>query len=181
MENNFTALLSGYVLIQGEVADESGNGIGSISIVGVNESIVTDANGKYILEVPTGWSGTIEPVSTMYRFVPDVVSFVHLTTDQFNIDFTAVVVLDTFIPEHEHAKVYPNPSKGPFMFIWTKPLSYEGVLAVTSTSGQEVYRVAVGAGARHIYIDLGAFPDGLYQCSLYCNNGLFFTYRVMIR
>jgi uncharacterized protein (TIGR02145 family) len=179
VDNHFTALRSGYVAIQGKITDESGKGIEGVSFLGA-EDIVTNVSGNYILEVPTGWSGSIAPVSTMYKFLPDEASFVHLTSDKFSVDFTGVIVLNTFLPEQGHTKVYPNPTQGAVTFIWAHPLPSEGILTMINTSGQEVLRLPVASGSKYRHVNLEAFPDGLYQCSLYSSSGVVVTYRVII-
>jgi hypothetical protein len=181
--NNFTAVTAGYIFIEGLVRDEAGKGMDGINIVGIQEDVVTNVNGKYILEVPTGWSGAIAAQSADYKFIPDAVSFVHVTNDQHNIDFTGTIVLDVFMPEAGQVKVYPNPTRGPVTLMWSASIGAEGQLVVTASTGQEVSRKPVTQGAKFIHVDLtsgGRLRSGIYQCTLYDRNRKVFSVRMVI-
>ncbi len=182
-ENNFTALRTGYILIEGFVKDEAGNGMHGIDIVGAQDDIITDSNGRYILEVPTGWSGAIAAQSSDYTFIPNAASFVHVTNDQHNINFTGTVVLDIFMPEDSQVKVHPNPTRGPMTLTWSVAINTGGELIVTASSGQVILRIPVTQSTKSIYLDLaagGRLQEGLYQCTLYDRNGKVFSVRVMM-
>jgi hypothetical protein len=58
---------SGDVAIQDKITDESGKGIEGASFLAA-EDIVTNVGGNYIVEIPTGWSSSIAPPSTIYKF-----------------------------------------------------------------------------------------------------------------
>jgi uncharacterized protein (TIGR02145 family) len=180
LENNFLALRSGYILIQGIITDESGNGIEGVRLQGMDSDVVTDATGSYIVEVPAGWTGTFTPASPGYTFIPQARSFEHVENDQGNQDFVGAVVLDVSLPENQLVKVYPNPSQGPLVFTWQTALASEGTLVFINAFGQEVSRTRIAKHTKHFNFNANhKTPGGIYQCILYCDDRVVFVTRVV--
>lgn len=76
-------------VIQGVVRDDSGNGLGNIVLSATgNRTATTDANGKYALEVPFDWSGTVAPAAGSWRFEPASRGFTRVKADVSGADFT---------------------------------------------------------------------------------------------
>ena len=51
----------------------------------------TDTNGAYMLTMPPGWTGTVTPTNAGWLFTPGSLSYVSLTTDATNLNFTATL------------------------------------------------------------------------------------------
>ena len=49
----------------------------------------TDTNGAYVLTMPPGWTGTVTPTNAGWVFTPGSLSYVSLTADATNENFTA--------------------------------------------------------------------------------------------
>ena len=50
---------------------------------------VTDANGRYTLQAPSGWSGTLTPSGGTWVFTPATLTYTNLLTNPTGQNFTA--------------------------------------------------------------------------------------------
>lgn len=79
-------------IISGRITDNEGNGIGNvvISFSNIDETVITDNNGKYSHAVPFNWSGTITPIKKGFSFSPDSYSYTNTVLNQTNQDFIII-------------------------------------------------------------------------------------------
>lgn len=73
------------VAISGTVSDPPGVNPGVVLYpeprVGTSGPVETDANGAYVLTVANGWSGTVRPVKSGYRFHPPLRQYAAVSAD----------------------------------------------------------------------------------------------------
>ena len=76
--------------ISGYVRTSSGNAFSGVTVTFNNGggTDTTNSSGYYSREVRYGWSGTVTPARGGYRFVPVSRSYINVTADQLNQDFT---------------------------------------------------------------------------------------------
>ena len=73
--------------IQGRIADEKGVARAGVTVTCGGKSAVTDENGIYYLEVPTGHTGILKPSLDGFTFVPDQMQLTNITSFTFKKDF----------------------------------------------------------------------------------------------
>jgi len=90
---NYTGTLAP-ITISGHVRDESGTGVADVVVTADNDggSTITDADGRYELSVPYGWSGVVEPAKTGYAFDPTSRSYSKVTKSDSFEDYRATTV-----------------------------------------------------------------------------------------
>lgn len=72
-----------------------------VSAVGVG-SAATDETGYYEVNVPYGWSGTVQPEKTGWRFDPPSLSYIDINTDQTDGNFVGrQAVISGFVTDEE--------------------------------------------------------------------------------
>src|SRR4051794_41038821 len=77
-------------VISGRIATSSGQPVPGVSVGRTSGTpAVSDASGRYILGVPSNFSGTITPTLSGYTFSPSSYSYSSISADQANQDFTA--------------------------------------------------------------------------------------------
>jgi hypothetical protein len=82
----------GQVKISGSIKLSDGTAISGVTLTATNGGVTTtDANGYYQLTVDSGWSGTITPAKTGYKFNPASQSFTNVISDQIQ-DYTGIKV-----------------------------------------------------------------------------------------
>jgi hypothetical protein len=116
--------------LSGKITDQGGTPIENIPLMGFPVEIRTKADGSYLAELPSGWSGTITPVSEKYIFSPKFITINNLSKDLSDQDFAASIITgidDEPIP----FSVYPNPS--PNGVIYISPISSATLRILTST------------------------------------------------
>ncbi len=70
-------------------------GLPGVTMTGLPDDPVSDAQGKYSATVPYGWSGAIEPNKVGYRFEPEVITVQNVVTDVKEQDFKGSKILFT--------------------------------------------------------------------------------------
>jgi len=66
----------------------SGNvGLDGVILQGLPGRVVSDAGGRYAVQLPYGWSGTVRPVKQGCEFAPVSKQYVKLTADQTNENY----------------------------------------------------------------------------------------------
>ncbi|MHB1457598.1 MAG: hypothetical protein ACYC0V_11855 [Armatimonadota bacterium] len=87
---NYRLTLTTNPIIHGKILDNNGIAVSgvSISLINGDGSTQTGTAGDYSIEVPTGWSGTVNPAKSGYTFTPVNRSFTNVTLNQ-SCDFTA--------------------------------------------------------------------------------------------
>ncbi len=114
-DQNFIATPPGPILIAGEVfLQETGAGLNGVNMVFSDGKTVTTVNGgKYIREVSYGWSGTVTPQLTDFRFQPPFIKYPGLKRDTLGQNYFAipapVLLSGTVYSEFEQINV-PNVS-----------------------------------------------------------------------
>ncbi len=73
--------------IWGSVRTSSGTPLVGIVMNGLPGNPVTDTNGNYNAQVPSGWSGTVTPTAVGYTFNPAGLEFSGVTTTWIGQDF----------------------------------------------------------------------------------------------
>jgi hypothetical protein len=82
---NFTATQATTFVIYGTT------GVEGAIINGLPNNPVTDSNGFYRADLPHGWSGTVVPTKSGYRFSPESLSYINVNSDLPNRNFTASI------------------------------------------------------------------------------------------
>ncbi|HET6821904.1 MAG TPA: hypothetical protein VFH34_04605 [Anaerolineales bacterium] len=59
------------------------------TVSGTPKSVISQANGSYILQVPGGWSGTVMPSHHCFTFSPSSLNYSNVTTNQTAQNYTA--------------------------------------------------------------------------------------------
>ncbi len=85
---NFTGTGAGQVTVSGYVTTIGGKPIPGVTINGLPGPPITDFSGFYTTKVSTDWSGIATPALTGYTFVPSSLTFMHLSADTPNQNFT---------------------------------------------------------------------------------------------
>ncbi len=97
--------------ISGQVVDESGEGIGGVTIESPGFFVVTtDANGEYHVTVDYSWSGKIIPMNPRYVFNPDERSYSNLVDDRGGEDYTGFFIECFDDAECDDGDVYTTDS-----------------------------------------------------------------------
>ena len=81
------------VVISGYVRTTNGVAIGGVTMIFSNSpvSTITDFTGYYSKAVPYGWSGAVSPVKAGYTFSPVSRTYVNVTSDQANQNYTGIL------------------------------------------------------------------------------------------
>lgn len=79
----------GSVSISGTITSEAQQSLAGVQLTGLPETIVTDAQGMFTVEVSADWSGTITPVKEDYTFSPASIEIGKLEGDLTDQNFTA--------------------------------------------------------------------------------------------
>ena len=133
---NYTAVaavpISGTIYVPGTPIIPISGVTVTFSTVG---SVVTDANGNYVIDVPSGWTGTSTPSLAGYAFGPAVRNYTNVTTLQTGRNFSAtkIVVLSGQLTNNG------LPQAG-----WTVTFSGGGGTATTDAAGN--YTRTLNAG-----------------------------------
>ncbi|MEM1134488.1 MAG: FISUMP domain-containing protein [Bacteroidota bacterium] len=75
--------------ISGRITDGSGDGLKNVKLQGAPLEISTDEQGYYLIEVPTGWNGTIKPILVNYAFQPAQIAYTDVEETKVNQDYIA--------------------------------------------------------------------------------------------
>lgn len=77
-----------HFVLSGNIKDDSDNGIANVTLEGLPQTIITNIDGSYSVQLPRDWGGTITPALTDYIFDPVEVVIVSMTSDLADQDFT---------------------------------------------------------------------------------------------
>jgi hypothetical protein len=61
----------------------------------IPKTVTSDASGNYLIDLPSGWSGTITPSKTGYTFTPGSKSYTNLSFNMVGQDYTANLITYT--------------------------------------------------------------------------------------
>ncbi len=109
----------------------SGNvGVGGATLNYTDETpktVTSAANGSYSLQAPKGWSGTVAPSKYAYAFKPANRSYVNLSANQANQNFTASSLIPAAFGKSAPANDSRNVALTPVLIWGVSPLaeSYE--------------------------------------------------------
>lgn len=121
--------------LSGKITDQSGSPIENISISGFPFEVKTIVDGSFRVELPSGWSGVVTPVSERYVFQPTNITLNNLSATLIDQNFTASVITD--IDEEESPfTIYPNPSNDGFFYIASTD---EWQVIITNATGQPIW------------------------------------------
>ncbi|WP_295888562.1 S8 family serine peptidase [uncultured Thiohalocapsa sp.] len=175
-----TVELSGQVLI-----DSDGDGLNGVEaatplagvLIGAGSETYceeTDANGLYSCIVPLGWSGTISPAESGYRFEPASLEYNQVTTDQSAQDFVAQAQQETvWIEDHLPAGASPFGLQEGWTWQGSNPAAFSGSTAHQSASAAGIHHhgfqgatetLPVAAGdtlITYVYLDPANLPRSL--------------------
>jgi hypothetical protein len=87
----------------------NGSGLSDVVMNGLPNSPQTDANGNYSDQVNSGWSITVKPTKANYAFYPISRTYIHVTSDKTNQDYTATYNPPTPTPPT------PTPITSPYL------------------------------------------------------------------
>jgi hypothetical protein len=62
---------------------------------GIPRAVVTDSNGNYSFQLPSGWSGTVTPTKPSYAFSPANITYTNLSANQTSQNYTPTFVTYT--------------------------------------------------------------------------------------
>lgn len=134
----------------------SGNAhMAGVTMEGLPGHVVTHPDGRYGTKLPYGWTGTVVPKKSGFRFEPSQRAYERLTEDQTNQDYRAhpetVVISDVIQLSHE----------GPLEGVTVRP-EPEGDADVTDSQGRYIVRVPYGwTGHLKLAKEGYEFPDTL--------------------
>ena len=88
--DNSSNLISG-VLLSGVVVNELGVGLGGVSLTLSNGGgqVITDAEGSFLLELSTNWSGAVTPLRDGFSFSPSTLNLGPLSADSLGHSMVA--------------------------------------------------------------------------------------------
>jgi hypothetical protein len=86
---DFSAAYTGNYTISGSILDSKNEPIENVEIAGFSTMIKTDGEGKYISEVPAGWSGVIVPQHQDHAFTPESIEVSNIHSSLADKNFTA--------------------------------------------------------------------------------------------
>ena len=75
--------------ISGKVQQDS-KGVSGVTLTGLPGNPTTDRSGNYSAEVENGWTGTVIPNKSGYRFLPSSREYVNVTSAQEGQDYKAI-------------------------------------------------------------------------------------------
>lgn len=75
--------------VRGNIRDAFGTGIPGVVVAGPNGVSTTDTTGRYVIEIPYAFQGTVTPVLTGWRFNPPSRSYLRGDNDLSGEDYTA--------------------------------------------------------------------------------------------
>lgn len=75
--------------ISGAVLDSTGRPLPNINVIAGEANGKTDATGRFTIDVPAGWTGTVAPSSNEFSFNPTAWSYTNVQNDIRGADFTA--------------------------------------------------------------------------------------------
>jgi hypothetical protein len=102
--------------VSGKITDLGGTPITDVALTGLPFETKTNADGTYLAELPSGWSGMVTPTSEKHVFSPKSIMINNLAGNMPNQDFTASII--TGIDEEPIPfLVYPNPSSDGVIYI----------------------------------------------------------------
>ncbi|MHC4364822.1 MAG: CotH kinase family protein, partial [Planctomycetota bacterium] len=85
-------------LISGTILDPGAAAVAGVSVDanGLGGSDISDVNGYYEVNVPSGWSGTVTPTKTDYTFAPTERIYGSVTSNQSAQDYTGTDICDLY-------------------------------------------------------------------------------------
>lgn len=86
---DFSATYTGTYTISGSILDSKNEPMENVEIAGFSTIIKTDGEGKYISEVPAGWSGVIVPQYPDHAFTPESIEVNNMQSSLTDKNFTA--------------------------------------------------------------------------------------------
>jgi len=95
--------------ISGYVRTSGGAGISGVLMSELPNSTTTDANGYYsnLVPVPSGWSGTVTPIKSGYKFSPPSRSYSNVALNQIGQNYIGTEVFQD-VPPNYWAEDYIN-------------------------------------------------------------------------
>ncbi len=142
-------------VISGKITDQSGSPMGSISLAGLPTEVKTNTDGSYQVELPTGWSGSITPVSEKFVFAPAFIAINSISSPLRDLNFISSIITGVDGGD-EYFSIYPNPSNDGTIYITSK---VEGMLSITTSTGHTIW----SGGTNDIVLNGYKLPEpGLY-------------------
>lgn len=77
--------------ISGRVT-KNGAGLNGVEMNGLPGNPTTNASGNYMVNVDSGWSGTVTPTKEGYEFTPSSRNYSNVTSDQLNQNYSAKLI-----------------------------------------------------------------------------------------
>ncbi|MEJ2633923.1 MAG: hypothetical protein P8184_01365 [Calditrichia bacterium] len=78
--------------ISGYIRDSDDNPLSEIVLNGLPGNPSTDSQGFYSASVPQGWTGTVTPSGTGWKFSPESRSYTNVAADQTSQDYTGSII-----------------------------------------------------------------------------------------
>ena len=95
--------------ISGKVQEDS-VGLSGVTMTGLPEDPTTDSSGNYSTDVENGWTGTVIPNKSGYRFLPSSREYVNVTSLQAGQDYTAIKQFNLTITATSGGTTTPPPA-----------------------------------------------------------------------
>lgn len=167
-------------IISGRVTDKHNRGVKGVVLTfqPSNQLVVTDDNGYYEKGVEDGWSGSITPGKTHYRFEPAVREFEKVTAHRGGQDFTA-----SLIPLNLNGRITSGGDGIPGVRLVVDGYDGEQAISITDHRGEYTHTVPYGWGGRVTPMkgDLLFVPSHMdYASDTYTTNKNHEDYRLKV-
>lgn len=179
---NFTGTYTGDYIIAGTIKDNTDNPLPGVTVsAGSQQSVTTNADGKYLIAVPSGWSGNVTPALNGYQFSPEERTFTAVHSSFFDQDFHATATVTSIDEGHDDpVTVYPNPGNGVF-HIRLENTNGTPVFTVLNSHGSVVSGTRVYSTENGYELNLEATPAGMYTLIIGVNGRTYIRKLVMIK
>jgi hypothetical protein len=98
--------------ISGTVKQDS-KGLSGVTLTGLPEDPTTDSSGNYSVSVEPGWTGSVIPYKSGYRFEPPSREYLKITTGQTGQDYSAIAQFNLTIGAASGGTTTPPPATYP--------------------------------------------------------------------
>jgi hypothetical protein len=88
-DQNFVGIIDNLNRVSGVIKDNKLSALPGVTLLGLPQEAKTNESGKFEVQLPAGWSGTITPVLNDYKFEPESITISNLNEDRVGLNFSA--------------------------------------------------------------------------------------------